>query len=240
MKPLYKHIPNLLTLTNGLFGALSVYMYLTVSLQAALICLVVSLLADVLDGFVARALGAVSPIGVDLDSLSDVLSFGATPALLLALELMEQGWSAAWVVLLIVPASIYRLAKFNHDTRQTHSFLGLSTTANAALIAPLLLMLRQMSLPEQTPVGVVVLVFLTLLDAWLLVSEVPFFGLKRLSEGWRANLGLIVVVIVALAAVLAMGFRGLFWAMLAYVLINLYTWLLRPHNQNTNRYEGRE
>lgn len=223
-KPLYKSIPNMLTLSNGLFGVLSIVMYFVVSLEAALACIAVSLIADVLDGMTARWLKATSVIGADLDSLSDVISFGAAPTILLLMVLLEQGWTAAWAALLIVPASIYRLAKFNNDTRQTSSFIGLATTGNAVMIAPLALYFESHPVAP-TPLLECLFVLGMVIDAWLLVSEVPFFGLKQLSKGWRANLGLIIVVIASIVAVLIWGIEGLAWGMVLYILINLIMWL---------------
>ena len=224
-KPIYKYIPNLLTLSNGLFGALSIVMYLTVSLEAALGCIAVSLIADVLDGMTARLLHATSDIGGDLDSLSDVISFGAAPAILLTLVLRGLGWGVAcWAPLLVVPASIYRLAKFNNDPRQTTSFIGLATTGNAVMLAPLALFFESHAVAP-TPLYQTLFVLFMIVDAWLLVCEVPFFGLKQLSKGWRANIGLIIVVIAAIVALILFGIEGIAWAMMLYILLNLITWL---------------
>lgn len=234
-KPLYKSIPNLLTLANGTFGALAILLFLTVSVEAALACIAVSLVADVLDGMTARWLHATSDIGADLDSLSDVISFGVAPAVMLTLTLSFQGWTAAWAALLIVPASIYRLAKFNNDTRQTSSFIGLATTGNAVMLAPLVYFFESHPM-EPSLLGECLFVLAMLLDAWLLVSEVPFFGIKQLSRGWRTNLGLIVVVVASVILVLLCGVVGLTWGMLLYILINLITWLTgKAGTQSTSK-----
>ena len=135
------------------------------------------------------------------------------------------GWGVAcWAPQLVVPASIYRLAKFNNDPRQTTSFIGLATTGNAVMLAPLALFFEGHGIAP-TPLSQTLFVLFMLVDAWLLVCEVPFFGLKQLSKGWRANIGLIIVVIAAIVALILWGIEGIAWAMMLYILLNLITWL---------------
>ena len=92
------------------------------------------------------------------------------------------------------------------------------------MLAPLALFFESHAV-SPTPLYQTLFVLFMIVDAWLLVCEVPFFGLKQLSKGWRANIGLIIVVFAAIVALILFGIEGIAWAMMLYILLNLITWL---------------
>ena len=182
-----RQIPNLITLCNLACGVLSVYAALALDypVQAALlICL--GILFDFFDGLTARLLGVSSPMGKELDSLADVITSGVAPAAILY-RLTEQtftNYGTQWmaVFFLLIPIfAAYRLAKFNLDTRQTHSFLGLPVPSQALVWVGVALTYVQ-------PSAIAVLVVSLLLDV-LMVSELPLFSLKFNFKDlrWKTN-----------------------------------------------------
>ena len=227
-----KHIPNALTCFNLLCGCLALVLVLRggphhhVVLATYLVGL--AAVADFFDGFAARALGVSSPIGKDLDSLADMVSFGVVPGAIL-FKLME--WALvgnpAWPYLPFAAFgltifSALRLAKFNNDTRQTDSFIGLPTPACTLVVAALPLIL------ENDRFGLASLLLnpwfllaLTALLSGLLVAEIPLFALKFKSFGWMGNRRRYVFIALALALVAGLGAVGVPLAVLLYVGLSL-------------------
>jgi CDP-diacylglycerol--serine O-phosphatidyltransferase len=176
------------------------------ALTAAVFLIVLAMVFDFLDGMSARLLKAYSPIGKELDSLADVISFGLAPGLLmfkllensLVLNSAAPGFlsNSSWSELLILGSaslipifSALRLAKFNVDERQTSSFIGLPTPANALFIASLALIKEHGTQPifDNILLGTPVLLGITLLFSWLLVAEIPMFSLKFKNLSWKSN-----------------------------------------------------
>ncbi len=191
---------------------------------------------DVFDGLAARALGGGTPLGTQLDSLADMVSFGVAPAFALwtvSLTLQPDGhWWAGGAVLCICIASAWRLAKFNVDTRQSSGFLGLPTPANGLFWASVVLILTGHGLPSSSlatalgswvsalfiPAGMVFAVALLLGLAML--SELPLPSLKFKHKGWKGNET--IFLLIGIAVVL-----GLLFGLLAVPLL-LITYLLSP------------
>ncbi len=144
---------------------------------------------DFLDGFAARILKVSSPIGKELDSLADMVTFGVYPSLVMMLAIRDAGAPNEWlqyVALLLAVCSALRLAKFNIDERQTEGFIGVPTPANALFITSVPLLLPEI-LPQSEGIELYVLVGLTLLFSWLMVSPFHLFALKFKSFGWKGN-----------------------------------------------------
>lgn len=239
-----KFVPNLLSLMNATFGVLAIMLVLgnigTILLPISVL-LLGSIPCDMLDGFAARKLDAKSPIGVDLDSLADVISFGVAPAVILATALQGAGSSFPMMAVLIVPFSVYRLAKFNHDTRQTKSFLGLPTPANAVYIFGWSVFLTEndslsslgrfifytgSSGVVSDPVAFVNILVL----CFLLVSEVPMFGIKSFGS-WKPVYKVLLGICLVLSGLLLAlwGYKAFMIIVGAYILFNLLeTTLGRP------------
>ena len=141
-----KHIPNAITSLNLIFGVIGIIALFEPELHAIayfpFLCMLTAVLFDFCDGLAARLLGAYSPLGKELDSLADMVSFGVLPALMMYFNCSI--WAAggiavffAWIPLLIAVFSAVRLAKFNLDERQHSSFIGLPTPASALICGSL-------------------------------------------------------------------------------------------------------
>ncbi len=188
-KDLKKHIPNALTCGNllcGCAGIAAVLLRNELVLASYLIGLAAVL--DFLDGFIARLLKAYSPIGKDLDSLADMVTFGVLPGVIVFKLLsnylnFDPATDLGTAILLphaafIIPVfSALRLAKFNIDTRQTDSFIGVPTPANTLLIASIPLILQQHPEWSAFITKPITLIILSVVMSLLLVAELPLFAL---------------------------------------------------------------
>ena len=173
-------IPNSLTCANLLCGSAAVFMATQEQFLWAFALILAGGLFDFFDGASARWLKVPSPLGVQLDSLADDITFGLAPAMVLFCYLKPLiGWWAL-IALLIAAFSALRLAKFNIDERQTTSFIGLATPPNAIFWASLICYLNTMNLPSWIAW---VLLAISLLSCYLLVSEIPFFSFKAAGQG---------------------------------------------------------
>lgn len=183
-----KYIPNTLTCCNLLCGVVAIFAA-TQQLYALCFLLIIGAAGfDFLDGFSARLLKVSCPMGKELDSLADVVTFGVAPAVLLMKYLhasSPMGWFSL-IVLLMAAFAALRLAKFNLDLRQLDSFIGLATPANAIFWASLITVLD--AFVGQIPLwGALILVAMCLGSCYLLVSEIPFFALKFHNFHWADN-----------------------------------------------------
>ena len=172
-------IPNSLTCANLLCGSVSVFMATQEQFLWAFALILAGGLFDFFDGASARWLKVPSPLGIQLDSLADDITFGLAPSMALMCYLKPiMGWWAL-IALLMAAFSALRLAKFNIDERQTTSFIGLATPPNAIFWASLVCWLHGMTLPTWAPW---VLLAGSLLSCYLLVSEIPFFSFKSAGQ----------------------------------------------------------
>lgn len=228
--PIKKHIPNAITCLNLLSGCFGVLLALHKN-QLALAAVMIGFAAlfDFLDGLAARILHVKSDIGKELDSLADMISFGVLPGVLvyLMLSTLTTNIYVPFIGFIIPVCSALRLAKFNLDTRQTESFLGLPVPANAIFWAGVMLLDFTMTnnsanimMKEAFKQPYVVIVFAIMLSL-LLVSELPMFSLKFKNLNWTGNeirfgfLGSAVL----LTALLGVG--ALPVVILLYVLISI-------------------
>ena len=199
-----KQIPNLITLCNLLCGVLSIKNALTGDLQVAGIWIIAGIVFDFFDGLAARVLGVSSAIGKELDSLADVVTSGVAPGFILfqMLSGLTICNEIKYLALLIPAFSAYRLAKFNLDERQSHSFLGLPAPSNALIWVGFAIAGVNFS-----NTALFAIAALSLLTDWLLISEMPMFSLKfdfkRLA--WKDNatrylflIGAIIIIAVLL------------------------------------------
>ena len=219
---LYKHIPNTVTSMNLLSGILGVIFTLEGHLEWALPMMILAAVFDFCDGLAARLLGAYSPIGADLDSLADVVSFGVLPALMLYKVLpTEAPVILRYIPLFVAVMSAVRLAKFNVDERQTLDFIGLPTPSCAMVCGSLAYWLHsQGGVPAGTAVWLVdgIAVILGL----LLVSEVPMFGMKIKKGHQLLDTKRIAFLILALACVLAVILLRQNWSLAVLAVFSVY------------------
>ena len=214
-----RHIPNALTSGNLVCGCAGIICSFTNPEIPTAWFVWAACVFDFLDGFSARLLKVASPIGKELDSLADVVSFGVLPGILMRNLLIESGAGAlAWSGLLLVVFAAIRLAKFNIDTRQSDSFIGVPTPAHALFICGL------PSLMVLFPAGwfnQITLLAITILFSWLMVAPLPLFALKFKNFSWGSNK---IRFTFLLASVLLIAFfqaAGVPLAILLYVIISL-------------------
>ena len=172
-------IPNSLTCANLLCGSVAVYMATKEQFLLTFALIIAGAIFDFFDGASARWLKVPSPLGIQLDSLADDITFGLAPSMALMCYLKPViGWWSL-IALLMAAFSALRLAKFNIDERQTTSFIGLATPPNAIFWASLVCYLNTITLPVWAPW---ILLVGSLLSCYLLVSEIPFFSLKSAGK----------------------------------------------------------
>ncbi len=242
-----KHLPNAITCLNLLCGCLALTFIFRGNLVTGAYLVGVAAVADFFDGLVARALRVSSPIGKDLDSLADMVSFGVVPGAILHQLTQEAlnggplggywrdqgaGWAqtvAEFLPFLVTIFSALRLAKFNNDTRQSDAFIGLPTPASTLVVASLPLILAgELARHPGGPSGLAnlvlnpwVLLALSVGLSGLLVAELPLFALKFKNLRWLGNRRRFLFVGLALGLVLRLGAAGVPLAVLAYVLFSI-------------------
>ena len=224
-----KYIPNSITCLNLVSGCIASVMAFEGNLLFALLWIVAAAVFDFFDGLAARALKAYSPMGKELDSLADVVSFGVAPGMILftSLRIWASSSSAGCLseyipyIAFVVPAfSGLRLAKFNIDERQTTSFIGLPVPAHALLWSSAAYSLQEWLLSGQTWV-VVVMIAAFCATSYLLVSEVPMFSLKIKSLSWKGNELRYILIIASALLIISFGFIGISGAILLYILLSV-------------------
>ncbi len=225
-----KHIPNMITSCNLLCGAVATYLATQHLYDWAFALIILAAILDFFDGFTARLLHVSSPIGKELDSLADNITFGLAPTMMLFCHLQDKHAMGCWafVVFLMAAFSGLRLAKFNVDERQTSSFIGLATPANALFWASLVCSIDFFLRPSQT-IGIV-LIGLSLVSCYLLIAEIPMFSLKFKNMRWADNkvqfiflIGAVLMLIAFAVGAVLLGWQIILQAgfviMLWYILL---------------------
>lgn len=225
-----RHIPNTLTCLNLFSGCIACVMAFEARYEAALGFIILSAAFDFFDGMMARVLNAHSAIGKDLDSLADDISFGVAPSLIVFSLFKEMNYPEAMAsmasyfpYLAFLPAvfSALRLAKFNNDTRQTSSFVGLPVPANALFWASLAAGGHSWLTSESF--YPLCLLLLVAIFSWLLVSEIPMFSLKFKNLSWKDNKVSFVFLIVCIPLLLFMRICSFSAIIVWYILLSLVT-----------------
>jgi CDP-diacylglycerol--serine O-phosphatidyltransferase len=223
-------IPNLFTCCNLLLGVIAIVLSIEGYIVWSVYAVVGAAIFDVLDGAVARILSVKSLIGKDLDSLADVVSFGVVPAVWATLIAVELNKVAAlqigihWIGLAIAPASAWRLAKFNHDQRQTNGFIGLATPANTLFWAGVLLFVQsnQLVLTHlSSEAYTLITVGFVVLSIIMLHAEVPMLSLKWKAGSVKGNPYFFVLLAMGLVMVLIFNTHALAPIVVGYVLLSL-------------------
>ncbi len=238
-KSIIRHIPNTITLLNLVAGCLSIVSAFEGNLQMAGIFILVAAVFDFFDGFTARLIGAYSPLGKELDSLSDVVSFGIAPAMILfhllksalgipASEGLLSGHYLLAIPFIMAAFSSLRLGIFNLDERQTSSFIGLPTPANAMITVGLVLGLNSswnsvFSIIDSSPLAIIILV---LVQSALLVSEIPMFSLKLKSLKFSVAYKQITLIIGAIVLIAIFQTAALSLVILLYIILSIIYWII--------------
>jgi len=238
-----KHIPNTITCLNLISGCIATYWAFQGDYEMALLFIIIGAVFDFFDGMSARLLHVSSPIGKELDSLADCITFGFAPSAIVfsymasihagirclsPLELpflVLVGQAGTAVIAFVMAAfSALRLAKFNLDERQTMGFIGLPTPANALFWGSIIVGSGEWShLPMVIGVGVPV-------SCYLLVSEIPMFALKFKTWGWKGNEVKYLFLLTSIPLLLLFGISGLAAVIAWYLILSIITFFLHPHN----------
>ena len=219
---LYKHIPNTITSMNLLSGVMGVIFTLEGHLEWALPLMILAAVFDFCDGLAARLLDAHSPIGGELDSLADLVSFGVLPSLMLYRVMPADAPALLrYVPLFVAVMSAVRLAKFNVDDRQTLDFLGLPTPSCAMICGSLAYFLHaEGGVPAGAGPWLVAAIAVVL--GLLLVSEIPMFGMKIKKGHKLLDTKRIAFLILAVAGVLVPLLFKQNWSLAVLAVFSVY------------------
>jgi len=219
-----KHIPNFITSLNLYAGCLAIYYGFRGDYELVLLFVLLAAVFDFADGLAARLLHAYSPMGKELDSLADVVSFGVAPGILV-LSMLTQSNLPYWVAFsgFIIPVfSALRLAKFNIDERQTSSFIGLPTPANALFWVGM-----GYSFSEVLIANPWYILAFTFIFSGLLVSELPMFSLKFKSLKWKDNQVQYIFLMVSILLIALFQANALALIIGWYILFSILMYFLK-------------
>lgn len=222
-----KHIPNTITCCNLVSGCVAIAYAFSSNIELSFTWIIIGAVFDFFDGMSARLLNVSSPIGKELDSLADIVTFGVAPSTILFSELSVMSYPAILEPLRsILPFTAYimaafsalRLAKFNLDERQTLGFIGLPTPANALFWGSLIIGAGKWL--EATPFMIFFLLGGILISSWLMVSEIPMFALKFKEWGWKGNQVKYIFLLTCIPLLAIFGLTGLAIIIAWYVIIS--------------------
>lgn len=226
LNKIIKSIPNTITSCNLLSGVVAIFFafHLTKQIgplygyQWAMIAVFAASIFDFCDGASARLLKAYSDIGKELDSLSDLVSFGVAPSMLLlnTLLFITEGHWVSFVAFIIPVAGALRLAKFNVDTTQSTSFSGLPIPANAIFWIGFVAWVMSHGVCPGTPWLIVIICFMS----GMMVSSMRMFSLKFKNFKLKENFSRYVIILSAIVSVALYGVAGLMWTIVLYILIS--------------------
>ena len=224
-----KHIPNTITCLNLISGCIATYYAFQGSYMEALLFIVIGAVFDFFDGMTARLLHVSSPIGKELDSLADDITFGFAPSAMVFSFLSSFHIHLPFVPFLafvIAAFSALRLAKFNLDERQALGFIGLPTPANALFWGSLIVSLnfRTWFEPYQLPeFWLYVVLALIPVSCYLLVSEISMFALKFKTWGWKGNEVKYIFLLTCIPLLLLLQVSGIAVIIAWYVVLSVVT-----------------
>ncbi|WP_264531294.1 CDP-alcohol phosphatidyltransferase family protein [Flavobacterium sp. N502540] len=226
-----KHIPNLITLINLFCGCIAVVFVSQENFLMAFCMVSLGIFFDFFDGFFARLFKVSSPLGLQLDSLADMVTSGVVPGYVMYSLFLKSADPNNEVALTIVPflgfivtlGSCYRLANFNIDTRQTDSFIGLPTPANALFILslPLVIDFSDSLFIFEMLTNHWVLLGIALCSAYILNAEIPLFALKIKKFTVKDNVLQIVFLLISLVLVVLLQYMAIPLIIIIYVLLSV-------------------
>ncbi len=223
-------IPNLFTLLNLLSGSVSVIFAVNENLTWAAGFVFLGIIFDFFDGFLARRLRVESDLGLQLDSLADMVTSGLVPGIVLY-KLLEWSVGSEWESVVWVPyiglivtlASAYRLAKFNISTDQRTYFIGLPTPANALLILSLPLMLSHQNNDSINSIilNQYVLISIAIISAILLNAPIKLIALKFKTWDFSRNIGTYLLLILSVVFLIIFKIAAIPLIIVTYIIISL-------------------
>ncbi|NMH86333.1 CDP-alcohol phosphatidyltransferase family protein [Flavivirga algicola] len=238
-----RHIPNMLTLLNLLCGSIAVILVIDNNFTGASLFVFLGIFFDFFDGFAARKLNVQSALGLQLDSLADMVTSGLVPGIilykLLSLTIHASGLDSDWpsgtswldfnlpilplLGLFVTLASAYRLANFNLDTEQQSYFKGLPTPANTLLIVslPLIMEFQNSDFLNNIILNKWFLIGLTFLSCYLLNSNIKLFALKFKDWGFKTNAIRYIFIILCIVLLVVLQFVAIPVIILLYIIMSL-------------------
>ncbi|MBR0166030.1 MAG: CDP-diacylglycerol--serine O-phosphatidyltransferase [Prevotella sp.] len=220
-----KHIPNTITCCNLISGCSATYFAFQGKFDMALLFIVIGAVFDFFDGMVARLLHVSSPIGKELDSLADDITFGFAPSAIVFEYLKPETELLSFVVFVMAAFSALRLAKFNLDERQALGFIGLPTPANALFWGSLIAGAGEWMKTVPFVGSNLSLVILAgvFISCYLLVAEIPMFALKFKHWGWKGNEIKYLFILSCIPLLLLLGITGLAVIIAWYIILSVAT-----------------
>jgi len=224
-----KHIPNLITLINLFCGCVAIVFVSENNYLMAFYMVCLGIFFDFFDGFFARLFKVSSPLGLQLDSLADMVTSGVAPGYVMYSMFLNSGHelgtnpAIAFLGFIITLGSCYRLANFNIDTRQTDSFIGLPTPANSLFILslPLVISFSDSLMVLEILTNQWVLLVITLCSAYILNAEIPLFSLKIKKFSFKENALQIVFLIISVLMVVLLQYMAIPLIIAFYVLLSI-------------------
>ena len=228
---LKKHIPNTITCCNLISGCIATWFAFQADYRMALLFIVIGAVFDFFDGMSARLLHVSSPIGKELDSLADDITFGFAPSAIVFSFLKESCAVAnsqlltlnsqllPFLAFIMAAFSALRLAKFNLDERQALGFIGLPTPANALFWGSLIVGLGDQI--ATMPYAFWLILLGIFISSYLLVSEIPMFALKFKTWGWKGNEVKYIFLLTCIPLLLLLGISGLAAIIAWYVILSV-------------------
>ena len=231
-----KHIPNLVTLGNLFCGTLATIYAVNGHFKETALLVVLGIFLDFFDGFFARILKVSGELGKQLDSLADMVTSGVVPGIVLfyllgnnelgSNEITNEYLIASFlpfIGLLITLAACYRLAKFNIDTRQSESFIGLPTPAMSLFVVslPLVQMHTEIDVVKDLIGNNYFLIGVTILFSYLMNAELPLFSLKFKNYGLKENLFKYILIAISIAMLVTFEYLAVPIIIMSYILLSM-------------------
>ena len=222
-----KHIPNTITCCNLISGCIAIAYAFSGKIEISFTWIIIGAVFDFFDGMSARLLKVSSPIGKELDSLADIVTFGVAPSTILFSKLGIMSYPSLleslrgilpFIAYIMAAFSALRLAKFNIDERQTLGFIGLPTPANALFWGSLLIGLGKRI--DSSPLMCIFIIVGIFISSWLMVSEIPMFALKFKEWGWKKNQIKYIFLLTCIPLIAIFGITGFAIIVAWYVIIS--------------------
>ncbi len=233
-----KNLPNYITLLNLFSGMIALFFVFKQEWELAFLFLFLGILFDFIDGLVARKLQVSSEMGLQLDSLADMVTSGVVPAFVLfflianslGIDWQHMDFSGfknylPFLAFVVALGSAWRLAVFNTDERQTINFIGLPTPANALFIASLPLVLIHTKIPWIKDVlsNPYVLILMAFISAYLLNMNKELFSLKFKDFSWKNNKWKYILLIISFVLLITIQIEAVPWIIFVYLLLSFFS-----------------
>lgn len=225
-----RHIPNMVTCCNLFSGCIAAVMAFQSNYEAAILFIILGAVFDFFDGMLARLLNVSGPLGKELDSLADDITFGFAPSAIVFSLFKEVQYPVfmsgiteyfPYTAFIIAAFSALRLGKFNIDPRQSSSFIGLPTPANALFWGSLVVGAHSFLVSESF--NAIYLFILVILMSYLLVAELPMFSLKFKNLSWKDNKVSYIFLLICIPLLAVFRISGFAAIILWYILWSLLT-----------------